>query len=260
MASEANQIRSGPNQSRSPIRKKRRERHSTEQSRKQATDCSKQTSIKKKVSETTENDETQFQAAPDSQERIPISTTINFEDSTKDSTYQGQTARALRRDPAFNMSKPISASQQKLMWYIAMFQTRTMRMDDGLKMAFQWTLHKQVQARRAQGLPEVKLKSGEHPFQNNHETCCLWSADNLGCKGRQFLELQLANVLDRQVRLRRRRHACLKLDLLKVLWRPSTLEQSSPEKKPVLRGRGSKHPDVWLVALPCLEGSLRRGR
>ena len=48
-----------------------------------------------------------------------------------------------------------------------------MRMDDGLKMAFQWTLHKQVQARRAQGLPEVKLKSGEHPFQNNHETCCL---------------------------------------------------------------------------------------
>ena len=82
------------------------------------------------------------------------------------------------------------------------------------------------------------------------------SADNLGCKGRQFLELQLANVLDRQVRLRRRRHVLLKLDLLKVLWRPSTLEQSSPEKKPVLRGRGSKHPDVWLVALPCLEDSL----
>ena len=81
-------------------------------------------------------------------------------------TYQGNTAAATLKDSPFQTDGGRNLSHQHLIWYIAMFQTRTMRLDLGLRAAFEGLLELQSSDK-----PEMDEK--EFPLEIASETCCL---------------------------------------------------------------------------------------
>ena len=112
-------------------------------------------------------------------------------------TYQGNAAAAMLKDSPFQTEGSRNLSHQHLIWYIAMFQTRTMRLDLGLRAAFEGLLELQSKDK-----PEMDEK--EFPLEIVSETCCL-------CYRTHVKQQARGNVWHAMMACPATRHACVEI-------------------------------------------------